>query len=340
MDNMYDKSDMKAMLKGFSEQVRDAYNIDNTIMLKGKPDSIIVCGMGGSSISGQILESFVKSFGIDIPIFNVQDYQLPAYVSHNSVIFINSYSGNTEETISCYREALKKGFNIIIITTGGKLKEYAELNKKPIIIIPKGLQPRNAIAYMFFPLLKVLENSGIIGNQSGNVKHLIDALHKNADIYDKSAKELSEKLYNKLPVIYSSNSMYPIAYRWKTQFNENTKLPAFCNRFPELNHNELNSYVNAAKLGISFHLMILKDEHDNKRIIKRMDVTKKIIKEICKDSVEFTELNIKGDDLLTRMFTTIYMGDLITYYLALKYATDPSPVELIEKFKKELGPFL
>jgi len=340
MPGLYDKENMLGVINSLPEQIKEAYSLGRTIQLKGNPTQIFVCGMGGSSISGQLLEAYFKMLRIKIPVFTVQDYNLPDYTDKSSLIFIISYSGNTEESISCYREALKRNLNIIIITTGGKLEEYSRINRLPCIIIPKGYQPRNAVAYLFFPMLKILENAGVITDNSEDIKNLIDSLKKNQSSFDRIGYDIALKLFGKLPIIYSSSNFYAVAYRWKCEINENTKIPAFCHKFPELNHNELNGYVNFNKINIPMHVVILRNEDDHRRIIKRMEITRKIVKEATNDGVKFTEITIRGDSILTKMFTTIYIGDLVSYYLAINYATDPSPVDVIEKFKKEMGPYI
>lgn len=340
MSGPYDKENMLKVITSFPEQIKEGYSLGKHIVLKGNLTQIFICGMGGSGISGSLIETYFRMLKIKIPVFSITDYTLPDYTDKNSLIFIASYSGNTEESISCYKEALKRNLNIIIITTGGKLEEYAKINRLPCIILPKGYQPRNAIAYLFFPMLRILENAQIINDNSEDVKNLIDNLKKNQSNFDRIGYDIALKLFGKLPVIYASTNFYSIAYRWKCEINENTKIPAFCGKFPELNHNELNGYVNFNKLNIPIHIVILQDQDDHRRIIKRMEITRKLIKEISNDGVKFTEITIRGDSILTKMFTTIYIGDLVSYYLALNYATDPSPVEVIEKFKKEMGPYI
>jgi len=340
MAEIYDKSDMKSVLEALPQQIKDSYDMPNNITLKGNPENIIMCGMGGSSISEFIFAQYLKELDAKIPVFCVQDYDLPPYITRNSLVLIASYSGNTEESLSCYKQAIKNGHNIIVIASGGKLLEYANNAKIPVVVIPKGLQPRNAIAYMFFPLIRIFESSGIIPNQSDKVKRLVHALTQNKQAYMHSAQEIAEKCIGRIPIIYSSDNLYSIAYRWKSEFNENSKIPAFCNKFPELNHNEIIGFVNYAKLGIPMHIIMLHDIADHKRVQKRMSITKKLIREMTQDKIIFTDLAINGDDLLARLFSAIFVGDMTSYYLALQYQTDPTPVDVIEKFKKEMGPMI
>ncbi|GIU69647.1 MAG: hypothetical protein KatS3mg002_0883 [Candidatus Woesearchaeota archaeon] len=150
------------------------------------------------------------------------------------------------------------------------------------------------------------------------------------------SEKIANQLLGKIPIIYSSSRFYPVAYRWKTQFNENSKTSSYCNVFPELDHNEINGFKNSE---FPLHLIFIRDEEDHKRVQKRMSITKNLIKSE-NPKITFTELSLKGNNLLTRMFSCIYLGDLTSFYLAMKYSTDPTPVEIIEKLKKELGHYL
>jgi glucose/mannose-6-phosphate isomerase len=336
--NPIDKEDMLSVIRSMPAQIREGYDIPVHFSLKGSVNKVIFCGMGGSAISGMLMETMLHD--TSLTVLNVQDYQLPTSADKNSLIFIVSYSGNTEETISCYREAQRKGLNTIVITSGGKLKEYAETNNIPLLLLPKGIQPRNAIAYMFFPILKVLEHTSILPEQKNDVASLMSYLTKHREEYEKTASKIAEDLHGSIPIVYSSQKLHGIAYRWKCEFNENAKISSFCGTFPELNHNELVSYVNYGKMHFPLHVILLRDESENRRLAKRMDLTKKMIKEATNNSVKFTDITVKGDTVLNRIFTTIYLGDLVSYFLALRYFTDPTPVAIIENFKKQLGPYV
>lgn len=302
----------------FAEFIRDAKDLGKDIKLT-EFDKLIVAGMGGSGISGDLLKIFVKS----IPFFVIHDYTLPSFaIGNKTLIFIISYSGNTEETLAVYNEAVKRRCQIVVITSGEKLKERCRKDKVPYIRIPSGIQPRAALPYQLIPILNLL------GVKDLELNKLIDSV-KNPKMKEK-AKELAEKIVDKIPIIYSSHNIYPVAYRWKTQFNENTKTHAFANEFPELNHNELEGYTN---LKGEFYVVMISDDSDSMRIKERMELTKKLIME---KGVSVTEISITGKNLFNRIMTEIYLGDLASVYLAELYGTDPTPVETIEKFKKKL----
>ena len=325
MANKTDKSNMINILESIPEQIAEAVKLAKDVKVTDPVKRIMVAGMGGSAVSGDILKAYLRD-KIDVTVN--KDYSLPELAGKETLLFIVSYSGNTEETISAFRTAQRKNMNMVVITTGGKLEELSKISKTPCIIIPKGFQPRAALAYLFFPMLAVLYNSHFIDNPVEDIKNTIKAL-KNPKFKER-AQDLAEKLVEKIPLIYSSEKMGVVAYRWKTQFNENAKIHAFCHVFPELNHNELVGYGN---IKAGYHVVIIKDDDDYVKIKKRMDITKRLISEA---GINVTEMVIKGDCFLTKLFSAIYLGDLTSYYLALKYGTDPTPVDVIEELKKEL----
>jgi len=279
-------------------------------------NEVFVCGMGGSGISGKIADKLVENKRI-----STISFELPKYADKTSLVILVSYSGNTEETYEMYKKAKKQGCQIIGITSGGKIKDILFKEKIPYIKIPYGVQPRMALPYILLPILNILNYEFDVDKLISNIKH--------KGVKEK-AEKLAENLIGKIPLIYSSYKIEPIAYRWKTQFNENVKIHAFNNQFTELDHNELEGYEN---LNGEYYLILLKDEDDSLKMKKRMDVTKKIIME---KGIEVTEISITGRNKFNRLMLELYIGDLTTIYLANFNETEITEVKLIEELKKKL----
>ncbi|NQU99061.1 bifunctional phosphoglucose/phosphomannose isomerase [Candidatus Woesearchaeota archaeon] len=326
----YDKEDMKSIIQGFASQINLAYRQKVEVNFDGEINKVIIAGMGGSAIAGDILKAYLHKE--KTPIIVNRDYDLPNDADTKTLVVISSYSGNTEETISSYKDALRKGCKTVIITSGGKLSNMAITNRTQVIKIPRDLQPRAALGYSFFPMLRVMEILRITGNHKKEVEHLVKGLDKK--IFMETGINLSEKLVGRVPIIYSSELFGPVAYRWKTQLNENSKVMAFYNLFPELNHNELSSTKN---LTAKFHCIMIRTDLDPHRVVKRMEITKDRYR---KQGIDVTDIAIKGDTLLTKLFSSIYIGDWTSYFLALRYETDPTPVNEVEELKKALGTYI
>lgn len=320
-----DKENMKKVLEDFPDQIKSGWRLGKDISIVEPVNSIVVLGMGGSALSGDFLKDYLN---LKIPVIVNKEYTLPSYINSRSFVFAISYSGNTEETIDSYKEAVKRKCKTIVITSGGKLLGLCGVNGTPFIKIPKGLQPRMSYGYIFFSLLRVLQNSHLIDKQDDKIERLVKVLKSGK--FDNMGQELSEKLFNKIPLIYAGK-LKSAAYKWKIDFNENTKIHAFCNYFSEFNHNEINGYIN--KNG-DYYIIILRDDEEHSRIRKRMKIIKGLIKKQGYDSIEIV---MRGDDDLTKLFSAVYIGDWTSYHLALKYETDPTPVKIVEDLKKQLG---
>lgn len=318
--------DLLDIIHSLPQQIREGVQLGKGIKVTGEFSNIVVTGMGGSGIPGDLLKSILRD--CKIPIIVNKDYSLPGFVSKNTLVFVISYSGNTEETVSAFKEAQKKRASIVVITAGGKIREMARDAKVPMIIVPQGLPPRNAVAYLLFPMLVTLHNSGITKLDVAGIKETIEAL-KNSE-YDSKAKELAGHLQGKIPIIYSGPQHEAVALRWKQEFNENSKSHAFYNVFSELDHNEITAYQNAKD---NFHVILLRDERENAQNKKRMDHLKQLVKD---KKIPVTEIMLKGLNPLVKMFTALYMGDLTSYYLAEKYGVDPIDTHIIEDLKKKL----
>jgi glucose/mannose-6-phosphate isomerase len=324
-----DEEDMLGSIKTLREQVSKGLKLAENIRIVEDIDNIIVAGMGGSSLAGEVLKSLF--YGTKLKVSIVKDYALPEWASSKTLVFAVSYSGNTEETIAAYRTALRKSCRIVAMSAGGKLRDLAEKQKVTFIELPKPFkefQPRAAIGYIFFAILGVLMNSKIVPDMSRDIAKLDRALQ--AEKYMNKAEDLAELLVDKIPIIYTSEKLAAAGYKWKIAFNENAKTHAFFNVYPEANHNEINAYVNVKG---NFHVIMLSNDDDHQQIRKRMKITKELYK---KRGVAVTELAIKGDSLLTKLFSAALIGDLVAFYLAVKYKTDPTPVKMVEDLKKQL----
>lgn len=300
--------------ENFSKFFRDANEFGREISLKPF-NYIFIAGMGASALPGDVVKVLKK----DVPVETVRSYSLPKYANEESLVLVVSYSGNTEETLQMYNEALRKKCQIIAITSGGKLSQKCLSDSIPYIKIPSGIQPRASLPYLLVPILNLL-----------NYDMQLDSLYAQIEnsILKGKAKELAEKLQGKIPLIYSS--IPPVSYRWKTQLNENAKIHTFANAFPELNHNEIEGFEN---LNGEYYAVFISDEGDIVRIKKRMQLTKEIIKE---KGIDVTEIAMKGRNEFHRLMIEMYAGSLTSVYLAELNGTDPTQIDLIENFKKRL----
>ena len=318
-----DNSNMLKAIEDFPQQCSTALELPKGMSVSGKVDKIVVAGMGGSAVGGDLLKAYMHSS--KIPVFVVRDYKVPNFVDESTLVFAVSYSGNTEETLSAFEDAAKKKAKIVAVTSGGELAKRA----KKAIMIPGGLQPRAALGYLFFPVLGVLANSGIVDVRGREIEEMIGILSKTED-FKIVGERIAKKIGQRTPIVYASELFGAVAYRWKTQFNENSKAAAFSHVFSEMNHNEIAGYRTMNKN--DFISIFIRDKDDNERVKKRMDITKEIIS----TRVDVEEIFTRGEGLLSRIFSGIYYGDFASYYLALANRVDPTPVTVIESLKKKL----
>lgn len=321
---------MKEVLIDFPSQLTGAIEASKNVVLPTiqNPSNIVICGMGGSAISGDLIAKYLTD-KIKVPVIVNRDYSLPDFVDSNSLVFISSYSGNTEETLSAYEKALKRTKNIICVTSGGKLEKS---NPPYIIKIPSGFQPRCAMGWLFTPMFVTLERMGIAKGITIELDETITELKKLAVEFSNKenlAFQTANKLLNKMPIIYSDPKFEPVAKRWVTQLNENSKVFAHFNVFSELNHNEIVGFENPK---INSLLIILRDKDYNDRIVRRIEITSKMLAPYT----EIEEIWSKGNSALARMFYLIYLGDWVSFWLAELRGVDPTPVERIVFLKKEL----
>jgi glucose/mannose-6-phosphate isomerase len=333
---------MKQIILDFPKQFRIGFEAASNLKIKGKFKGVCICGMGGSALPGNLLSLWLNEKKIDLPLILQRDYTLPHQVKKNWLVICISYSGNTEETLSCFRAAKNKNLKIAVITSNGKLENLAKKYKIPCVLIPKGIPPRMALGYQFAGLIGILNKAGLVKLGIKEILELEKGLKPKK--HELEGKRLAKILVGKIPLIYSSNRLKTIARIWKIKFNENSKIPAFWNYFPELNHNEMvgfekvKSQKSKVKITIqnskfNFYFIILKDQSDHPKIKRRMDLTAKILK---KRGLKGEIINIQGKDFLEKVFSAIILSDWASYYLALHYKIDPIPVKIVEEFKKKM----
>jgi glucose/mannose-6-phosphate isomerase len=321
----FDDHDMMKVLEDFPRQCKTAMELPKGMFVSGEIRNVVIVGMGGSGISGDLVKALLHDS--KIPIHVVRDYSLPGFVDEHSLVFAVSYSGKTEETIAATKDAIKRNAKVVGIASGG---DILQLCKRSIKIPVADLQPRCALGYVFFPILGVLANSQLIQVKTGDITETLKILENKAE-YQERARTIVKILKERTPIIYSSEALRPIAMRWKTQFNENGKAPAFFGTFAEMSHNEICSFEEMKRA--QYVVILLKDVFDNERIQKRMDLSKGIVKEF----VDVIEVPTKGQSLLARIFSTIYLGDWASFYYALDKRKDPTPVKAIDKLKKGMS---
>ncbi len=334
-----DKQGMLERVSSFPAMLEEGIKLGAVPAEGLKPtDRTFICGMGGSAICGDIISDAFSSV-LDSKIEVIRGYKLPRSARRGDLACAVSYSGNTEETLSCVDDAEKRGLKILAVSSGGKLSEIAGQRKYPLISIPQGVQPRAALPYFLSSILVAFERIGLIVDTSTELKESIKVLKGLREEYLKErrtnpVKHLAQKIYDKVPLIYSSDHISSAARRMAAQLNENGKIIAHSAVFPELNHNELVGLSDLKRGGHSFALIILRDEGDLERTKKRIEITKSLIGASLGGVSEVTS---SGKGKLARLLSLIFFGDLLSVYVALLRGVDPTPVEIIEKLKRELS---
>lgn len=324
MPEVIDKENMLGVLDRFWKQCEDSLQLGLNIKIEPPVNAIVIAGMGGSALPGDILRAYL---GTTMLIYSCRDYVLPEWANKNTLVFCISYSGNTEETLSTYKDARKRGCKLVCIAEGNKLIEACIRDKVSHVRVPSGIQPRDAIGYQTIPILNILMTSKILP-KNADAAGMIPILKRT----DKDkAREIARNLLNKVPIFYSSSRMAALARIWKIKINENAKCQAFYNELPEMNHNEMVGFTH---LKGDYYVIMMEDEEDHERIKKRMDIAKQLLQ---KQGCPVLLLKITGKNRLARIFSTLLLGAYISYYLALEYKIDPSPVVMVEEFKKMLA---
>jgi glucose/mannose-6-phosphate isomerase len=309
------------------------------LVASGRPDGVVVCGMGGSAIGGDVIGACVSTLAVPYQV--VRGYELPAWVSDATLVIAVSYSGNTEETLSCLARALPRGCRPVCVTSGGRLAALAARHDLPLVTVPGGLQPRASVGYLSTPIGAALEAADLVRAFDEQVAEAIEVVAELAAELapavaddDNEAKTIARRLLNCLPVVYGAGVTAPAARRWKGQLNENAETPAFFNELPELDHNELAGWAtNPGVAGRAF-LVLLDDPAGDERLRRRLAMTASIMQPRVAGLVRVAA---RGVLPFARVLSSAYVGDYASLYLALLYGIDPSPVAAIEDLKARLA---
>jgi len=338
-----DPSDMRGRIREFPEQCRRAWR--QALALQLPPDystvqRVAVLGMGGSAIGGDLLGSLAAARS-RVPVSVCRDYDLPHPLDDSTLVVASSYSGMTEETLSAFSQALKTPARKLVMTTGGRIAEMAEENGVPVFHIDYKSQPRAALAHSFFPLLAVCQNLGLIGDLSSDVEETVQALDdletalaETVPSSGNRAKQMASDLHGKIAVIYGAGILSPVARRWKTQINENSKAWAFNETLPEMNHNAVVGYEFPAELARSVFAVVLRSPRLHPRTLVRCEAVAEVL---ARAGVEHRTVDGSGESDLSQMMSLVVLGDWISYYLAILNGTDPTPVAAIDYLKKRLA---
>lgn len=331
-----DKSDALAVAGKQAEQL--LFDFKTTVTVEEQIQNIVVGGMGGSAWPALILNTWP---GLKVPLEISRNYSAPQYVSQSSLYIASSYSGNTEEAVASLEDAATKKANIVVIASGGKLVEVAKENGYPLFLVPSGLQPRMSSFYFLAAFIEILGQVGLVNQE---IRHQLHDAGKwlstqntnwlpSVPTDQNRAKQIAEKVLGKSAIIYSGPLLFPAATKWKICFNENAKNLAWHNQYSELNHNEAIGWT-SHPIEKPFATIEIRSNFEHERIKKRFDLTNKLLSGKKPHPVV---IDAEGDTVLKQLLWAFSLGEYTSLYLAILNNVDPTPVDLVEKFKVELG---
>jgi glucose/mannose-6-phosphate isomerase len=304
---------------------------------RDRPGGLVVCGMGGSAIGGDLAAAALGDRATRA-ITTVRGYALESWTGPDSLVLCASYSGDTEETLACFEAAGAAGAGRVALTTGGKLAKAAREEKVPVIGVPAGMQPRAAVLYMTVATLECAALCGAAPGLHSEIDTATALLEQLVEEWgpdspdDSRAKAIAWTLQGTLPVVHGAGPTTASARRWKTQLNENAAAAAFWSALPEANHNEICGWERG-RAAAPLSAVFLEDPDQHPRVHRRMDLT---AAEVERAGAQVVRVEARGDTRLERVLSLVLLGDLVSVYLAVLDGVDPTPVEAIERFKAAL----
>lgn len=327
-----DSGDQLGAVLALPDHLRDAlWRVDSAGLEEWASSGLVVCGVGGSAIGGDLAAAALGD-RLSLPLTTVRGYGLPPWTPPDRTVLCSSYSGDTEETLACYEAAEALGARRVVASTSGRLSASARRDGVSVIGLPAGLQPRAAVGYMFTVAIELAALCGAGMPIRPEVDTAAAHLDARKDDLVERAGGIADAVAGAIPVIYGSGLTSPVAYRWKTQVNENAKMPAFSHELPELDHNEIVGWAGAGER--EFSAVLLEDRGQHPRERQRIELTAKLIEDRAA-SVVRTET--EGESPTERLLGAVMLGDLVSLELAARRGVDPAPVEVIDRLKDELG---
>ncbi len=335
----YDKSNLRQVILTVPDQFKEGFSLAKNVKISGNFNKIMISGMGGSALPGNILRTYQnnlltknKEYAI-LKIYQNRFYNLPNEAYSKCLNIICSHSGNTEETIASFKQALNKNLLCVGISSGGKIEEMCKANNIPHIKLPipsENFQPRMATGHFVSVIIQLLINANKLPDRTSEILKSADKLLKLIPTLESQGKLLAKKLIGKTPIIYSTVEFKPLSLIWKIKFNENSKIPAFWNVFPELNHNEFVGFTNPQA---NYFIIMLRNKNGHPRNLKRYNITTKFLQQ---KGIDVEVIDIPEGEIMYRLFSSLALCDWTSYYLALEYKIDPTPVDMVNDLKKEL----
>jgi len=339
-----DASDMLGRVLAFPDQMARAWEIGAAFVKgeklpRGPFARVVVCGMGGSAIGGDLARSFLAERAT-APLSNHRDYALPVNLTRGALVVVSSYSGNTGETLSAYDAARAAGAAVVAVTSGGELAARCKRDGVPACIIPGGMPPRSAIGFSLFPMLQILRACGAAEFEDSEYEETLAVVRDRCNAYapareDNAAIEMARRAHGRTAFVYAAPGLLEgVARRWACQFNENAKVLAHHALFPELNHNEIVGWEASADLMSRAAIFSLEDRDDHPMTRRQVAVGLSIMGPLA---AHVERLESPGGGRLARMLSMMLLGDFASVYLAYLNGVDPTPVAKIDRLKKELA---
>ncbi|HRP90588.1 MAG TPA: bifunctional phosphoglucose/phosphomannose isomerase [Edaphocola sp.] len=328
--------EMKYYVQHYPQYLSEGLSIGTQVKIRKENykfpiQNIVITGLGGSGIGAEMVQDYLAP-SLNIPIVIGKNYHLPNFINENSLVIVSSYSGDTEETLTAFKEAKDKNAQMVCVTSGGKLKDLAESNNLDIVLLPGGIPPRACVPISFSQILFVLNQLDLIGNdfieEIENARLLIEKENQNIQ---EEAKNIAQDILGKIPVIYGNQCVQSVLTRWRQQLNENSKILAWERVLPEMNHNELVGWKDKNE---DLSVLFLHTGFESQAIKNRFDICKEVVGAKASNIIN---IYAKGDSFLSVALYLTYLGDWLSVYLADLRGVDAVEVEVINYLKKSLS---